>query len=66
VDRVTNGTWESKAMSYSEDPESVHDEELAAAMNRGDEDDITDAAREEMERKLRELDDSDDEGVEEQ
>ncbi len=66
VERVTNGTWESMATSTWKEPESVHDEELAAAMNRGDEDDLTDAAREEMERKLRELDDADDDGVEEQ
>lgn len=66
VERVTNGTWESKVNSTWEDQENVHNEELSAAMNRGDEDNITDAAREEMERKLRELKDvDDDEGVEE-
>ncbi|MCB9950008.1 MAG: hypothetical protein H6824_03415 [Planctomycetaceae bacterium] len=66
VERVMNGTRESKATSIWKESETLHDEELASAMNRGDEDDLTDAAREEMERKLRELEDADDKGAEEQ
>lgn len=64
VERVTNGTWKTQGGSAWEFGEHVHDEERAAAMNRGDDEDLTDAAREEMERKLRELEDKLDEDSE--
>ena len=57
VDRVSGGQWETRSVSAWERSHEVHDDELAAAMNRGDDDDLTDVAREEMERKLRELED---------
>ena len=65
VDRVTDGTRETQIRSPWEQSEEAHADELAAAMNRGDED-LTDVARDEMERKLRELEDEHDEESEDQ
>lgn len=63
VDRVTSGQWESQREAVWEQLQDIHDDELAAAMNRGDEDEVTEAAREEMERKLREVEDDQEEEI---
>jgi hypothetical protein len=64
AERIAAGLW--KARSGADDDGAGSEscaEELAGSMNRGDEEgDLTDAAREEMERKLRELEEGKDKG----
>ena len=63
VERIISGTWRSRTEKQEDcGVQSVPDEELAAAMNRGNEDgDLTDKAREEIERKISEAEEKEDE-----
>lgn len=62
VNRILLGAWgpSSTRSSSAARPHEVPEPELAGALNRGGEDgELTDAAKKEMERKRRELDDKD-------
>jgi hypothetical protein len=62
VARILAGTWRPRSAAGEKTavPEHPAEEELAGSMHRGDEGgELTDAAREEMEQKLRELKDED-------
>lgn len=62
VRQVIGKTWQPKER---DDGASVEDEELLTAMNRADEDvEITDAAKDEMDRKLAEFEESEEEDQE--
>ena len=57
VDKIVNDQFEPRTNSHKPEMLEAPEEELAGAMHRGEgEDELTDAAKEEMERKLRELD----------